>query len=504
MEQPETTLPLAHRLGIDTGHEPVIFLRRESPVARSEGFESMSRIAVEVNDKRILATLMIVYSDLLEPGHAGLSEKAWRALKVKPGERLKLSHAPPISSLSYIRAKAFGHKLNRKQFHSIIKDIVDGYYMNVHLAAFITACANSNLNADEIIYLTEAMVNTGQKLEWEAETVIDKHCIGGLPGNRTSPIIVAILAANGLTIPKTSSRAITSPAGTADVMETMTNVDFTFESLKKIVKETGGCLAWGGSVSLSPADDILITVEKALDIDFEGQLIASILSKKIAAGSQQVLIDIPVGKTAKVRSRAAAEALSKQLIYTGSQLGIKVNVVLTDGSQPVGNGIGPALEAQDVLAVLKNDSHAPADLRERAVTLSAKLLELTEKSPPGQGYKLSLDTLTSGLAWDKFRQICELQGGFTEPKTSCCTYTITTPRRVLVEEFDNRQLARLAKLAGAPADKTAGVFLHAKVGDTVSEDGALMTIHAEAPGELDYAINFYKDNMSMLKLKELK
>lgn len=504
MKQPETTLPLAYRLGIDTGHEPVIFLRSESPVARSEGFESMSRVTVEVNDKKIIATLMIIYSDLLEPGYAGLSEKAWRTLKVRAGERLKLSHAPQVDSLAYIRAKAFGHKLSREQYHSIIRDIVDGHYMNVHLAAFITACANGHLSPNEIVYLTEAMIHTGQQLKWSAETVIDKHCIGGLPGNRTSPIVVSILAANGQTIPKTSSRAITSPAGTADVMETMTNVDFSFDSLRNIVKEAGGCLAWGGSVSLSPSDDILITVEKALDIDFEGQLIASILSKKIAAGSHRVLIDIPVGKTAKVRSRAAAEALSQQLTYTGKQLGIMVKTVLTDGSQPVGNGIGPALEARDVLAVLRNESHAPSDLRERSLTLSGELLELSGHVQSGQGYKLALETLNSGSAWSKFKQICELQGGFTEPKIACCTYSINATHHVLIEDIDNRQLARLAKLAGAPADKTAGVFLHAKVGDTVVKDAPLMTIHAESPGELDYAVNFYKDNTDMVKFKVLE
>ncbi|AOE49860.1 thymidine phosphorylase family protein [Kangiella sediminilitoris] len=504
MKQPETTLPLAYRLGIDTGHEPVIFLRSESPVARSEGFESMSRITVEVNDRKLLATLMIVYSELLEPGHAGLSEKAWRELKVKPGERLKLSHAPQIESLAFIRAKAFGHKLNRKQYNCVIRDIVDGLYMNVHLASFITACANGGLEPDEIVYLTEAMVNTGQRLEWDADIVVDKHCIGGLPGNRTSPIVVSILAANGLTIPKTSSRAITSPAGTADVMETMTNVDFTFEDLKSIVKETGGCLAWGGSVSLSPSDDILITVEKALDIDFEGQLIASILSKKIAAGSDRVLIDIPVGKTAKMRSKAAAEALSEQLVNTGKKLGIIVKVVLTDGSQPIGNGVGPALEAQDVLSVLRNEPHAPQDLKERALSLAGNLLELAEHVPVGRGYKLALDTLKSGQACKKFMQICMSQGGFCEPRTSSCTYAINTKTKAVISEIDNRQLARLAKLAGAPADKTAGIYLHAKVGDTVDVDQPLLTIHADSPGELEYALNYYLEHSDMILLKDVQ
>lgn len=281
MDKTESILPVAIRLGINSRHEPLIFLRSDSPVARSEGFESMSRVLVEVNNKSIIATLLIVYSDLIQSGFAGLSETAWKRLKLKKGQRIKLSHAPQVDSLAYIRAKAFGHELNKHQLQEIMHDIVDGHYMDVHLAAFITACANNNMTQDEILYLTQGMVSAGETLTWPGEKIVDKHCVGGLPGNRTSPIVVSILASKGLTIPKTSSRAITSPAGTADVMETMTKVDLSFNQLKEVVEKNHGCLAWGGSVSLSPADDILISVEKALDIDFEGQLIASILSKKL-------------------------------------------------------------------------------------------------------------------------------------------------------------------------------------------------------------------------------
>lgn len=502
MDKTESILPIALRLGINSRHEPLIFLRSDSPVARSEGFETMSRVQVEVNNKTIIATLLIVYSDLIQSGYAGLSETAWKRLKITEGQRIKLSHAPQVDSLAYIRAKAFGHELNKHQLHEIIRDIVDGHYMDVHLAAFITACANNNMTHDEILYLTQGMVAAGQSLTWPGDKIVDKHCVGGLPGNRTSPIIVSILAAKGLTIPKTSSRAITSPAGTADVMETMTKVDLTFCQLKEVVEKHHGCLAWGGSVSLSPADDILISVEKALDIDFEGQLIASILSKKIAAGSKYVLIDIPVGPTAKLRSQKSAQVLAKQLVAIGDEMGLKVKVVLTDGSQPVGYGIGPALEAWDVLGVLKNSSSAPQDLKERSALLAGELLEHAEVVQVGEGKKEALRVIESGEAWDKFMQICEAQGGFKEPPIGCCKMNVNADTTGYIRRINNRLLSRLAKLAGAPADHASGVYMEAKVGDFITEGSTLLAIHSEAPGELEYALDFYNTHKEMIIIEE--
>jgi thymidine phosphorylase len=333
----------AKPFGIDTRYESVVYLRTDAAVARSEGFEAMSRVSVTAGPKVIVATLLTVSADLLPAGQVGLSAAAMTALAIVPGTPVTLSHAPLTASMRFVRAKVYGHRLDAAAFTSIIGDIVSGSFTNVHLAAFITACADARLNDDEIVHLTRAMVDVGERLQWPGERVVDKHCVGGLPGNRTTPIVVAIVAAHGLTMPKTSSRAITSPAGTADTMEVLAPVDLDLDTLRRVVAKEGACIAWGGSVSLSPADDILIRVERALDIDSEGQLVASVLSKKIAAGATDIVIDIPVGPTAKVRSREAAGVLSAQLEHVARAFGINVRIVLTDGSQPVGYGIGPAL-----------------------------------------------------------------------------------------------------------------------------------------------------------------
>ena len=179
-----------------------------------------------------------------------------------------------------MRQRIYGRRLGEEEFAAIVHDVVRGRYTDVHLSAFLTATATLPLSLDETIYLTRAMVDVGDRLRWNAPIVVDKHCVGGLPGNRTTPLVVAIAAANGLVMPKTSSRAITSPAGTADTMEMLAPVNLGIDKLREVVEAEGGCVAWGGSMHLSPADDVFVRVERELDIDTEGQLIASVLSRK--------------------------------------------------------------------------------------------------------------------------------------------------------------------------------------------------------------------------------
>lgn len=486
------------RLGIDTHQELVVYLRRNSHVCRSEGFTSSSRVHIRINERSILATLSIVTNGLLKPGEMGLSESAWKRLEPEAGSEAHIRHPDPVLSLSHLRHKVYGHRLNQEQTQAIINDIVAGRYSDVHLSSFVTACAGDNLNQDEIIALTQAMLHSGRQLDWGQPRVVDKHCVGGLAGNRTTPIVVAIVTACGAIMPKTSSRAITSPAGTADTMATMTPVDLDLNTLQKVVQDHGGCLAWGGSVNLSPADDILIRVERMLDLDSEGQMVASVLSKKAAAGSSHVLIDIPIGPTAKVRSDEAADLLSRHLIATGKALGLEIQVIRTDGTQPVGRGIGPALEAQDLLAVLRNQANAPQDLRERALTLAAQLLEMAGLTEQGKGAELARNTLDSGQAYEQFMAICQAQGGFTEPTLAPYQYNWQSKQAGRITGIDNRQLSQLAKLAGAPEDPAAGVTLHVKLEDKIQPGQPLVTLYADSSGELQYAVEFLEAHPEMI------
>jgi len=501
------------KIGIDTYQQAVVFMRKDCHVCRAEGFNAMTRVQVCTDKKTITATLITVSEDFLSHQQAGLSDIAWSMLEAEEGDVVQFSHAPAVDSMSSVRGKLYGEPFTESSAENIVKDINSGSYSDVQLAAFVAACADDRLSLEETIYLTQAMVNSGQKFVWPQERVLDKHCVGGLPGNRTTPIVTAIIAANGLVMPKTSSRAITSPAGTADTMETMTTVTLSFDKMRHVVEHHGACLAWGGSVSLSPIDDIIIRIERALDLDSEGQLVASVISKKVAAGSTHVLIDIPVGPSAKVRTHAAAEKLSHHLIATGKAFDLCVETIITDGNQPVGRGIGPALEAHDVLAVLRNEKNAPQDLVERSLQLAARLLSMAKVEATEEGlseglndlstcYQQAKATLISGQAYDKFVELCEAQGGFYEPGYADFTKTLYAQEAGIVSYFNNRFIAKLASLAGAPNAPLAGINMHVRLGDKVEKGQALLTLHAQAQGELEYALQFYYSHPEAIQINK--
>lgn len=493
----------AKRIGIDTQHESVVYMHQDCHVCRSEGFRALARVRLNYGSKSVIATINHVSGNLLEAGEAGLSDSLWRRLGVSAGDELRISHAPPLDSLSLIRGKVYGKRLDEAAFQEVIADVVAGRYSDIHLASFLTACSARPLDHGEMVGLTRSMIDVGDRLSWGMLPIVDKHCVGGLPGNRTTPIVVAIVAACGLIMPKTSSRAITSPAGTADTMETMAPVDLDIGAMRNVVEREGGCIVWGRAVRLSPADDLLIRIERALDLDGEGQLVASVLSKKLAAGATALVIDVPVGPTAKVRSKQAAAALIRSLTEVARAFGLRVRALSTDGMQPVGRGIGPALEARDVLSVLQNRPDAPVDLRSRAVALAGIALELGGTAPDGRGAETAAAVLADGRAWAKFVRICDAQGGMRTPPVSSHRRPILALRPARIASLDNRRLAKTAKLAGAPEAKAAGLTLHVRLGQEVESGQPLYTIHAETRGELAYALEFATANPDIIVVSDL-
>ena len=487
----DTGLKLRH-VAVDTLKENVAYLHRDCHVYRSEGFQALSKIDVhgEDNGNPILATLNVVDdASITAPGQLGLSHQAFEQLGLPENSVVSVAHARPAASLGAVHRKIAGERLGVDDYRRITRDIVDHRYAKIELAAFLVACAQDGLERDEVLYLTRAMAESGERIDWGEPLVADKHCIGGLPGNRTSMLVVPIVASHGMFIPKTSSRAITSPAGTADTMEILAEVELTPRRLKEIVRAHRGCLAWGGRARLAPVDDILISVERPLSLDSPGQLVASILAKKIAAGATHLLIDIPMGPSAKVRSQSEALQLRKLFEFVGDRVGLHLEAMITDGNQPIGRGIGPVLEARDVMQVLENDPDQPRDLREKALQLSARILEFDPDVRGGQGYTLARDILESGRALEKMRAIIDAQG---KSKISCeighLAQEITAERDGTVTAIDNLQLARLARLAGAPMDAGAGVDLGKKVGDPVRKGETLYTIYADFDADFGFAL----------------
>ena len=370
---------------------------------------------------------------------------------------------------------------------------MSGQYSRTELTAFVVACGTDEMGRDEVVHLTRAMEVSGRRLHWDHPLIVDKHSIGGIPGNRTSMIIVPIVAAHGLRMPKTSSRAITSPAGTADTMECLAQVDLPINEMRHVVETAGACICWGGAMDLSPADDIIISVERPLALDAEGQMVASILSKKIAAGSTHVLIDIPVGPTAKVRTRRRAQALRKLFRYVAQRLDIHVEVTLTDGSQAIGRGVGPVLEARDVMQVLRCDPMAPQELREKSLALAGRVLEFDPDVDWGAGYELARSILESQRALDAMERIVDAQGRRALPPPGQMVHELHAASAGTIQSMDNFTISRAARLAGAPIAKGAGVDLFVRVGDSVRQGQPLLRIHAERDADLGFAIEYLEE-----------
>jgi thymidine phosphorylase len=465
-------------ISLDTMGENVVVLSRDCIALRPERLAGFRKVEVRVNGTTLLANVLI--SDGLEGlrrDEIGLPQPALRRLGANPDDHAHVSIAPAAASLDAVRAKIRGEELTREEIRAVVEDLAAHRYSDIEVAAFLIA-TSSFMTTSEILAMTSSMAAVGAQLKWNHPLVVDKHCIGGIPGNRTTMIVTPIVAAHGLVMPKTSSRAITSPSGTADTMEVLARVELTEDEIRDVVERCNGCIIWGGHIRLSPADDVLISIERPLSIDTPEQMVASILSKKIAAGSTHLLIDIPIGPTAKIRSNIHAQSIRKLFEFVASRLGVLAEVIITDGAQPIGYGVGPALEARDVLAVLECNPEAPADLREKSIRLAGHLLEHDPLLQGGRGEERARELLESGEARRALDRMIEAQG--PPPRAASIgslVFEASAPCDGTVDGIDCFRIARIARMAGAPNDPGAGIDLQKKVGDTVRKGEPLYRVH---------------------------
>lgn len=484
------------KISLDAGR-PIAFLHEET--AKHMDIHVGDRIEVSHHGKKAILIVDTVRG-IIKEDEISLSDGITTYLNAKFGGTVDISQMAEAASSEIISKKMKGKNLTRKEIYSIVRDIANNALTEAEVSYFVLGNFEHGMSFNETVYLTEAMYKTGQVLQWPASyKVADKHSIGGIPGNRTTPIVVSICAAAGVIMPKTSSRAITSASGTADTIESLAKVDLQVSDLKRIVSKTGACLAWGGSLGLAPADDKLIRVERLLDLDPESQLIASIISKKLAAGSKYVLIDIPYGPGAKV-TKNKAERLKEKFLKIAKHFNLKMSVLLTDGSQPIGNGIGPVLEILDVLKVLKRDN-SPKDLERKAIKLSAEILELVGKVEKGKGVALAEEILESKKALKKFYEIIEAQGRKKGSlKLAKFSYQIKSNRNCKILGVDNKIINHLSRILGCPVDKGSGIYLNKHKKEYVKKGEVLLTFYSESNKKLNEAIeHFYLKNPFYLK-----
>jgi len=480
-------------LEIDTLGEHVIFIHEAAVRAGNLGFRPLDRAwVVEANPaseqpRQVTGILNFCGDAFVAPDEIGLSEVTFHDLGLPEGAQVRATISLAPRSVDLVREKLQGRRLDQAAFEAILRDVTRHRYSKVELSMFVLACALKTMDLDEIVAYTRAMIATGANLSFGSGPVADKHCIGGIPGNRTTMVVVPILASLGVVIPKTSSRAITSPAGTADTMGVLAEVALPPARLHQVVEQAGACIAWGGALDLAPADDILITVERPMELDTEAQMVASILAKKKTVGASHVLIDIPVGSTTKVRTLEAAGRLMHLFRSVAQAVGLCLDVIVTEARGPIGLGIGPRLEALDVLAVLGRGPEAPVDLREKSLYLAARLLEMVGAVPPAGGYRAAQEALDSGAAEGAFRRIVKAQGEREIPPEAPFQHVVAAPADGRIREIDCWEVARVAKRAGAPANAAAGVRLLHTVGDVVAKGQPLYEIHAQSEAQLGFA-----------------
>ncbi|GIU68404.1 MAG: thymidine phosphorylase [Candidatus Pacearchaeota archaeon] len=465
-----------------------------SKTASKIGVHPLDRITIKSKHKKSkeVSSVVDITETLVKKNEIGISHELKSYLNFKNNEKVEVNLSNSPYALNFIKKKLNNKALTQKELDEIMEDIVNNSLSEAEIALFITAVYKNGMSLNEITYLINSIVKTGSTLKINKKIVVDKHSIGGIPGNRTTPIVVSICAAAGLTIPKNSSRAITSAAGTADVIETIAKVEFSIKDIKKIIKKTNGCMVWGGSLGLVPADEKIIRIEKMLKIDPEPQLLASILSKKIAAGSKIILIDIPYGEGAKVNKQKAL-ALKRKFEVLGKYFKKKLKCVLTLGNQPIGNGVGPVLELIDVINVLNPEKKGPKDLEDKAIFLAGQILELAGKSKKGRGENLARQILYSGKAFKKFKEIIEAQGGrVINLKPSKINHSFVAKKSGTIFRIENKKINDLARVAGCPIDKFAGVFIHYHLNEKVKKGDKILTIYAETKSRLNEAIKYYK------------
>jgi AMP phosphorylase len=469
-------------LGIEAGEKPIAVMHEDD--AADMGVHSLSRVTLKDGGGEIVAVVNTTRSAVAK-GCIGVFEKIATVMNLKDGIDVEVAAAQYPESINAIRAKMKNRRLGYEDCLEVVKDTVAGRLSEIELTSFVTALNSFGLDIEESVSMARAMVETGRKLEFNAPYVVDKHSIGGVPGDKTTLLVVPIIAACGLTIPKTSSRSITSAAGTADRAEVLMPVTLTADEMKAVVNKTGGCIVWGGALDLAPADDIFIRIEHPLSID--PLMIPSIMSKKKAVGAEYLIIDIPCGRGTKMKTIGDADLLAKDMIEIAGRLGIKAEAAITYGEQPIGRTIGPALEAKEALEVIMRKRAVP-DVLDKAKHVASLLLNMVGKDGP----KMVDEVLKNGKAEEKLRQIIFEQGGDHEVQPDDIQIgkyglDIHADRKGVVLWINNQAIATIARAAGSPSDKGAGVYLHKKIGDAVDKDERLFTIYADKARKLKAA-----------------
>lgn len=419
-----------------------------------------------------------------------------------------------------ILKKRNGHSLTREEINYLVDGFIKGKIPDYQMSAWLMAVYFQGLSEDETIYLTETMIYSGDIINLSSipGCKVDKHSTGGV-ADTTTLILVPLVAAAGVPIVKMSGRGLGHTGGTVDKLEAIPgfNLELDINTILDLVKKSGAVIA-GQSGNLVPADKKLYSLrDVTATVDSISLIASSVMSKKIAAGADKILLDVKVGKGAFMKTKEQALELAKTMVKIGNGMKKETVALITNMDQPLGRAIGNALEVKEAILTLRGD--LKGDLYELSIELASEMLLLAKVvSNKLEARSLLLELIEKGKAVNKFAEIIENQGGNPKviedlsllPHTSAVTPFLATTDGY-IWELDAEKLGRAAMVLGAGREykeqkilQEVGITLNNKIGDKVTAGECIANIYSLNYHNLDFAIGLINDAIKINNAKPNK
>ncbi|MFC1780168.1 hypothetical protein ACFLY9_00525 [Patescibacteria group bacterium] len=487
----------SRKLDVRTG-DAMIALVNEAD-ASEYGVSIGERVVLEVAGKRKSIIVTLDTTDtLVEEGELGFFEDVWEKFNIRFGEVVKVKLLSPGKAILGIRKKLLGEKLSYEEVYSIIKDIADDKLGKILTTYYAAAGYSPGFDEEEMFYMTKAMAETGDILKFDG-IVADKHSIGGVAGKGITPLVVPIVSClKGITVPNTSTRAITSASATTDMLEVIMPMSFSKEELSSFILKNNVFMVWGGGLDLAPADDKIIQVQKPIGIESIDKFVASIVAKKVAQGVNHVIFDVPCGRGAKIETDEEFQRVKSTFERVCAKFSINVVVYRRNVFGIDGNAVGPSLECREFLRIYERDERRSLQLEEDALKMAGRLIELCKKAKKGEGYKLAKQILESGDAFVKLQQIIKLQGGNEKVTSNSLeiggvTLEIESKKDGVIKNINNKKVFEVCRALGNPRIKEAGMYFHKKVGDEVRLGDRLVTLYATTDNRMELGKKVFEE-----------
>ena len=410
-----------------------------------------------------------------------------------------------------IHKKKQGKELTEPEIKYIVDGFTAGTVPDSQMAALLMAIYFQGMSAAETTALTMTMARSGGQMDLTClpGIKVDKHSTGGV-GDKTTLAVAPIVAALGVPVAKMSGRGLGHTGGTVDKLEAIPGLrtDIATEEFLSIVAKHGICIT-GQSAKLAPADKKIYALrDVTATVDSIPLIAASIMSKKIAAGADRILLDVKTGNGAFMKTLPQAQALAKAMVEIGEGCGRKTQALITDMSVPLGSAVGNILEIQEVVEILKGQG--PEDLMHICIELAAHMLHLADKGPLEACRKIANQAITDGTALAKLAEMVTAQGGdsscildiLEKEKFPVASFTvpIISPKSGYIAAMDTEGIGLCAMTLGAGREKpediidfTAGIMIKAKTGDAIKEGQVLAILHGSSAESAQVVINKYLD-----------